>query len=174
MELHDPLADLRIQAPCPRSWDELRGDQRKRFCSSCSLHVHNTAALTLPEARALLADPAQRVCLRIEYDEGGAPRFREGRWACVRRHLLTWSTAVLAAWLGGGKSSAMGPLPATPDPIEATEVASLARPTGFGGRVAAESGEVMGSPAPNGPTLKPAPKTGPKPTPRQKHKPKQG
>jgi hypothetical protein len=33
------LEDLHIAKPCPVSWADMKGDDRVRFCSHCSLHV---------------------------------------------------------------------------------------------------------------------------------------
>lgn len=78
----DPLPaklPLQIRQPCPKSWAELEGDEQKRFCSACSLHVHNAAQLTQREAQTLVLGSKERVCMRIEYDSAGAPLFRDTR-----------------------------------------------------------------------------------------------
>ena len=65
--------NLEIQTPCPKSWDSLVGDDAKRFCSQCSLHVHNSAALTRDEAHRLVRESEERVCMRIVRDAEGSP-----------------------------------------------------------------------------------------------------
>jgi len=60
------LARIGIASPCPKRWDELDGDERKRFCSQCTLHVHNLSAMRREEAEAFLEDRAregERVCV---------------------------------------------------------------------------------------------------------------
>lgn len=75
--MNDPKKPhLRIQTPCPKSWGELSGDDRKRFCSQCSLHVHNAAELTRREAEDLVQASDGRVCMRMVVDEQGQPQFR--------------------------------------------------------------------------------------------------
>ncbi|MFT5051643.1 MAG: hypothetical protein ACI8QZ_003063 [Chlamydiales bacterium] len=74
--------ELDIQTPCPRSWDSLVGDSRKRFCSECSLHVHNSEALTRTEARDLVLESTERVCMRIVRDDTGAAVYRDSTTAC--------------------------------------------------------------------------------------------
>jgi hypothetical protein len=50
-----PLLDrVQIAAPCDARWEEMTGDERKRLCAECNLHVHNIAGLTRDEAEALL------------------------------------------------------------------------------------------------------------------------
>ena len=70
-------APLQIQKPCPKTWSELAGDEKKRFCSTCCLHVHNAAELTRMEALTLAADTGARVCMLFQLDPDGAPVFRD-------------------------------------------------------------------------------------------------
>ena len=88
---------IHIRTPCPKRWDELQGDERKRFCSECSLHVHNSSALTRREAEDLVARAEGRVCMRIECDSDGAPVFRDSALARVGRWALTAGATLLAA-----------------------------------------------------------------------------
>lgn len=37
--------EFRIKEPCPMNWEDMNGDDKKRFCSQCSLHVHNLSAM---------------------------------------------------------------------------------------------------------------------------------
>jgi hypothetical protein len=157
MDTRDSLSELHMPHPCPKRWGELQGDNRKRFCSSCSLHVHDTALLTRAEARELLGNGAARVCLRIEYDASGSARFREGRWTRVRRCVLAAAAGLLAFCSAGGKSQAMHQ-----HTLSST------------GPVADEKHEVMGSPAPTGPRSQPGSKPEPKPKAKPKPKPKPG
>ena len=107
-----------IRTPCPKTWKELIGDDRRRFCEACSLHVHNAAELTRGEAETLVADSASRVCMRLEYDVDGQPIFRDSarsqpmrplqRWS---RWMLTAAAGVMAACTNSGRNSstASGP-----------------------------------------------------------------
>jgi hypothetical protein len=113
-------ADLGIQirTPCSKQWSELIGDDRRRFCSACSLHVHNATQLTRAEATELITSGESRVCLRVEYDASGAPLFREpapagaragvswNRAARAGRWALSAFAGLLAACNGGVQSSA--------------------------------------------------------------------
>jgi hypothetical protein len=119
---------IQIRTPCPKRWEELAGDERRRFCSECSLHVHNSAALTQSQARALVADAQGRVCMRVEYDAQGAPIHRETRASRLVRWALASGAALLAA-CQGGRESAPAPQPAEP-------------PSRMGKAVAQELGDV--------------------------------
>src|SRR5688572_529146 len=68
---------LQIRTPCPKSWSELSGDGKQRFCSQCSLHVHDGAQLTRDEARQIVTQATSRVCMRLQYDASGAPLFKD-------------------------------------------------------------------------------------------------
>ena len=101
---------IRIQSPCPKRWDDLQGNEQKRFCSECSLHVHNSAALTQREAEALVARADGRVCMRIECDPSGAPVFRRDESTAAR--LARWALGAGAALL----AACHGSQPAQPAP----------------------------------------------------------
>lgn len=62
------LTTVRIASPCPMKWSDLQGDEKRRYCGQCRLHVHNLAALTTDDAVALLwGAGAERVCARVFY-----------------------------------------------------------------------------------------------------------
>lgn len=48
------LPELKIASPCPARWEDMRGDDKRRFCESCGKHVHNFAAMREEEIAALL------------------------------------------------------------------------------------------------------------------------
>lgn len=56
------LARVRIASPCPMKWSDMQGDEKKRLCGQCNLHVHKVSALTTAEAVALFRQPSGRVC----------------------------------------------------------------------------------------------------------------
>jgi hypothetical protein len=56
--------ELRIASPCSEKWEGMSGDDRKRFCAKCQLHVFNLASLTEPEVQTLLSSGG-RVCGRL-------------------------------------------------------------------------------------------------------------
>lgn len=105
-----PRVPLQIQKPCPKSWAELEGDGKKRFCCECSLHVHNAAQLTQKEAQALVTEASERVCMRIQFDSSSAPVFRDSKStlrpaARLARWALSAAAGVLAACHGSVSTS---------------------------------------------------------------------
>ena len=60
------LDRVRIAAPCEADWDEMRGDERVRFCHRCSLNVYNLSAMTEREATRLVTrTEGARMCVRF-------------------------------------------------------------------------------------------------------------
>jgi hypothetical protein len=118
---------LEIRKPCPKTWGELTGDGAQRFCSACDLHVHDAARLTRAEALALAAGTRGRVCMRIEYDASGAPRFRDSAPAPVAAHarrqpalrLVRWALSAAAGVLAACHGSTS--TPSTSDPATGAE-----------------------------------------------------
>ena len=60
----DLLARVAIASPCTADWNTMAGDERRRFCTSCRLHVHDLSAMTAAEARWLKV-PAGEPALRV-------------------------------------------------------------------------------------------------------------
>ena len=54
---------LHVAKPCPKQWDELQGDDRKRFCGECQLHVHNLSAMPERERDEFVAQSGGRLCI---------------------------------------------------------------------------------------------------------------
>jgi hypothetical protein len=59
------LNDVRVAAPCPANWDEMRGCEQVRFCSQCSLNVYNLSGMSKREAESLIARTEGRLCVRF-------------------------------------------------------------------------------------------------------------
>ena len=58
------LPVIRVAEPCTAPWDEMRGDDKARFCTYCNRHVHNLSAMTDDEVQRLVCDSAGRLCIR--------------------------------------------------------------------------------------------------------------
>jgi hypothetical protein len=46
-------------------WSDMNGDDSRRFCHHCNLHVYNIAALTRAEAESLITRAEGRVCAQL-------------------------------------------------------------------------------------------------------------
>ncbi len=80
-----------IPNPCPRGWEEMDGDTKRRFCDGCGRYVHAVAAYSDREWAAMLAEG--RVCAYSEGEGAEAPRSRR---ALVAGALLTTISPLLA------------------------------------------------------------------------------
>lgn len=65
------LDDVMIAAPCPAKWEEMQGDDVKRFCGKCALNVYNTSELTGQEIMDLMEQSEGRTCLRLYRRQDG-------------------------------------------------------------------------------------------------------
>jgi hypothetical protein len=59
------LEDVRVASPCSASWEDMKGDDRVRFCGKCEKNVYNLSAMPRAEAEALLADRGASMCVRL-------------------------------------------------------------------------------------------------------------
>ena len=61
----NPLSNIRIASPCQTDWNQMIGDERRRFCGSCNLNVYNLSEMTRAEAENLLINSEGRLCARF-------------------------------------------------------------------------------------------------------------
>jgi hypothetical protein len=59
------LERMTIRSPCTESWDEMRGDERVRFCAKCEKSVYDLSALPREEAERFLVENTGRACMRL-------------------------------------------------------------------------------------------------------------
>lgn len=64
-EPRSALDVIQIASPCTQDWNAMTGDEKRRFCSECRLHVHDLSAMTRREAEDLLQSADGRVCVRL-------------------------------------------------------------------------------------------------------------
>lgn len=116
------LDRLQLSFQCPASWEEMEGDDRRRYCGHCRKHVHNLSAMTRAEAEAIVTGP-EEVCVRMERRADGTTVLKDCPKAmAARRKLSRIAGASLAA---GGAVALPGcageetiPLIGTPPPVE--------------------------------------------------------
>jgi len=98
------LDSLRIASPCTADWAAMTGDDKKRFCAQCKLHVHDLSAMTSDEAMALLRSAGQgRTCVRFHRRADGRVLTRDCPVGLRRRMRQAWlraATLVAALWTG--------------------------------------------------------------------------
>ena len=96
---YDQLDQLRIAKPCPASWDEMRGDDKKRFCTQCEHNVYNLSEMTRAEATDLIEQSESRVCVRMYIRQDGILMTRDcGKPESAPKRRF-WATALLTSLL---------------------------------------------------------------------------
>jgi hypothetical protein len=98
----NPLDNIRVASPCAADWNEMLGDERKRFCSECSLNVYNLSGMTRGEAENLLLTSEGRVCVRF-YRRGDGTILTKDcpvGWQMVKRRASRAATAVVSLCAG--------------------------------------------------------------------------
>ena len=153
---HTSLDVIRIDEPCPASWERMAGDERVRFCEGCRKHVHNLSAMTRTEAERLVCDGAGNLCVRFARGEDGIVQTLEYRTPGGRargwRFWTILSTCVAALVAGANGYLLAKGRPMTP----VTPMTTLGRPV---------APVMMGAPCPLPPTPTPTPQTLPAPEP---------
>jgi hypothetical protein len=66
MTMSESSLDLiQVASPCHASWDAMQGDDRRRFCRQCNLHVYNLSDMPRAEAEAFIGQAEGRTCVRF-------------------------------------------------------------------------------------------------------------
>lgn len=68
---NDPLANVKVAAPCSADWDGMVGNERVRFCGQCSRNVFNLSSMSKAEAENLIEHTEGRLCIRFYRREDG-------------------------------------------------------------------------------------------------------
>ena len=139
-----PLDNLKVASPCSADWDSMYGDERKRFCGDCKLHVYNLSGMTRYDAENLLRLSEGRLCVRYYQRPDGTVLTQDCPvgWAGVKKRVSKFAAAAAALIIGifsglltvatFGKTSRLVkkiPIPfvtPTPDPVV---MGAMAMPT---------------------------------------------
>ena len=102
----NPLANITIASPCQADWNEMYGDNRKRFCGDCKLNVYNLSGMTRDEAETLIMNAEGRLCVRFYKRADGSVITQDCPvgWAKVKQRANVIATAfasILIALLTG-------------------------------------------------------------------------
>lgn len=94
----------------------MQGDERRRFCAQCKLHVHNLGAMSRADANAFVQAKEGRVCVRFFRRADGTVLTRDCPVGLRRKLRRAWARAA-AMWLAlwGSATSCTRP-PANPEP----------------------------------------------------------
>ncbi|HEY7090419.1 MAG TPA: hypothetical protein VH518_20145 [Tepidisphaeraceae bacterium] len=107
MSSRRPLDVIQVNNPCPADWDQMVGDDSRRFCEHCRKFVHNLSEMPADEAERLVCENAGNLCVRFERNMSSgevitlnyatAPRTSRGRAIMVVASILS-SLGFTGAW----------------------------------------------------------------------------
>ncbi|HYO08777.1 MAG TPA: hypothetical protein VER17_07370 [Tepidisphaeraceae bacterium] len=99
---------IEIPKPCPADWDDMRGDERVRFCKHCSLNVYNLSAMTRDDAERMVAEAEGKLCVRFYKRLDGTVITQDcgGGWRLAARRVGRFASAATAVVL----SAVLAPL----------------------------------------------------------------
>lgn len=172
-----PLSNIKIASPCAANWDEMYGDEQKRFCGDCKLNVYNLSGMSKSAAENLLMETEGRLCVRYYKRADGTILTADCPvgWEMVKRRLSVCTTAIFSlviSLLTGlffvslfSKQTKIGvPLPipfATSTPHDVPTMGAIAMPISTSNPPASPKNiEVMGEIIPNYPEDKGESKVG--------------
>lgn len=97
-----PLSSVKIASPCSVDWENMFGNDRRRFCGQCKLNVYNLSDMTKLEAEELINQSEGRLCVRLYKRADGTILTRDcpvGLQA-IKRRFSRIRTAVVSAVFG--------------------------------------------------------------------------
>lgn len=59
------LNNTRIASPCDVGFENMEGDERVRYCDSCSMNVYNIGSMSSDEAVKLIQEKEGRLCIQL-------------------------------------------------------------------------------------------------------------
>lgn len=97
-----PLDSIKIASPCSANWDEMYGDDRKRFCSECKLNVYNLSGMTPDEAENFLINSEGRVCVKFYRRRDGSVLTKDCPvgWQAVKKRVSQTASALFSMYVG--------------------------------------------------------------------------
>jgi hypothetical protein len=97
-----PLNNIKIASPCSANWDEMLGNERKRFCGECKLNVYNLSGMSKVEAENLIMNSEGRLCVRFFRRQDGTVLTQDCPvgWAKVKQKVSRVATATFSLFVG--------------------------------------------------------------------------
>jgi hypothetical protein len=146
----NPLDNFRVASPCPANWDEMYGDDHKRFCSECKLNVYNLSDMTRREAENFLFTSEGRTCIRFYRRMDGTVLTKDCPvgWRKIKKRLsktVTAAFSIIAGFISGVLAVQTAQSLSLFAPIEEVAAPAEERHVAFVGEYVAEpvAGEVQ-------------------------------
>jgi hypothetical protein len=98
------LDQISVASPCLARWEDMKGDERRRFCEQCQLHVYNLSGMTSADAERVVSTAEGRLCVSFFRRSDGTILTEDcpiGLRARARRQLRR-AAALVAGILGVG------------------------------------------------------------------------
>jgi hypothetical protein len=97
-KFESPLNDIKVASPCSMNWEEMYGNERKRFCGDCKLNVYNLSGMTRDEAENLIMNTEGRLCVKFYTRADGSILTQDCPvgWAKVKQRARMVATAVFS------------------------------------------------------------------------------
>ncbi len=91
----NPLYNIKIASPCSADWNEMMGDERKRYCGDCKLNVYNLSEMTKAQAENLIVKSEGSLCVRFYRRADGTILTKDCPvgWQKVKNRMKVYSTA---------------------------------------------------------------------------------
>ncbi|MCU0240081.1 MAG: hypothetical protein MUC29_11620 [Pyrinomonadaceae bacterium] len=98
----NPLNNIKVASPCPANWDEMYGDNKKRYCGECKLNVYNLSGMSKDEAENLIMNAEGRLCVRFFRRQDGTVLTKDCPvgWAKVKQRVSRVATATFSLLVG--------------------------------------------------------------------------
>ena len=97
--------NLTVSSPCPKTWEELVGNDRVRYCGQCHLNVYNLTIMNPAEIEQLVHQTGGRLCGRLYVRPDRKATLRDcptGRSSIVRRRIRQAAAAFAVVIFGMG------------------------------------------------------------------------
>ncbi|MFT3743174.1 MAG: hypothetical protein QM785_02665 [Pyrinomonadaceae bacterium] len=101
-KFNNPLDNIRVASPCNANWDEMFGDDRKRYCGACSKNVYNLSNMSRLEAENLLINSEGRLCVRYFRRADGTVLTQDCPigWQAIKKRVSRIATAAVSMVAG--------------------------------------------------------------------------
>ena len=98
----NPLYNIKIASPCSADWNEMMGDERKRYCGDCKLNVYNLSEMTKAQAEDLIIKSEGNLCVRFYRRADGTILTQDCPvgWQAVKRRISKTAAAFASLIFG--------------------------------------------------------------------------
>lgn len=98
----NPLDHIKVASPCPANWNEMRGDERRRYCTECKLNVYNLSDMTRREAENFIINAEGRVCVKFYRRADGTVLTKDCPvgWQVVKKRISRTARAFVSMCAG--------------------------------------------------------------------------